>query len=280
MPLKKNSNQNLTSVNSNISPKNQDSDTLIISELASTNIQIYLPVSKTVKFLSLIVVALTLVSIIIQFTLHYLPYYPSREALVRLFNVDGEANIPAVYSTATLLFCAILLAIIAHAKKVVGNRFSRHWKALSIIFVFLSLDELVSLHEELINPMRSLFHTSGFLYFAWVIPGGIFVIICLLTFMQFLAALPKTTRRLFFLAGGIFIAGTLGVEMVGAYYSNLYGQENFVYAIVSTVEELFEMLGVIVFISALMSYINLYVKEVGLRVRFSDRQVVRSLNLQ
>ncbi|MBD3560089.1 hypothetical protein H6S82_14655 [Planktothrix sp. FACHB-1355] len=68
--------------------------------------------------------------------------------------------------------------------------------------------------------------------------------------------------------------------MVGAYYSNLYGQENFVYAIVSTVEELFEMVGVLVLISALMSYINLYVKEVGLRVRFSDRQVVRSLNLQ
>ncbi|MBD0314367.1 MAG: hypothetical protein ICV86_16405, partial [Microcoleus sp. T3-bin5] len=78
-----------------------------------------------------------------------------QERWISLFNLDREINYPSWYSSFTLLFCAILLGIIASAKKKQGDRYFGHWKALGFIFVFFSLDEILSLHEILIiNDLR------------------------------------------------------------------------------------------------------------------------------
>ncbi|MDV2991298.1 MAG: hypothetical protein N4J56_000952 [Chroococcidiopsis sp. SAG 2025] len=85
---------------------------------------------------------------------------------------------------------------------------------LSVIFLFLAIDEFASLHEKLIEPIHSKLNTSGF-YFAWVIPGAAFTFVCLLIFTRFLGHLPTQTRRLFLLAGSLYVGGTLGMEMIG-----------------------------------------------------------------
>lgn len=51
----------------------------------------------------------------------------------------------------------------------------------------LSLDEMASLHEKLMGPMREIFSiTSGPLLYAWVIPVG------LLTLVLFLVLVPSS----------------------------------------------------------------------------------------
>ena len=227
---------------------------------------------RTFKLLLLTISILATASLGVQIGVYYLPEYPLKNILSGLFFLDYETNIPTLYSALTLLFCSIILGFIANVKRASRGAYVNYWMALSIIFLFFSVDEFTSLHEKLIEPLRSSlnasgFNTSGFFHFAWVIPGAAFVFICLLAFTQFLSNLPTRTRRLFLLAGSLYISGALGMEMIGGYYSSLInGENNIIYAIIVTIEESLEMLGIAVFIYSLLHYISYYMKGTSLHI--------------
>lgn len=225
--------------------------------IPSHQVEVRLSPRRTLRFLLFVILGLNIASIVGQLTKYFLPNYFLRDRLAQLFYLDAEKNIPSLYSVSTLLFCAILLATIAYAKKVAGNRYMPYWGALSIIFLYLSWDEAVSIHEKLIDPLRSMLNASGVFHFAWVIPGSIFVFLCLLAFWGFLCVLPAKIRRLFLIAGALYVAGAIGIEMINGYHASLYGEQNIVYAILTTLEESLEMLGIAVFIYTLLSYMSL-----------------------
>ncbi|WP_449417331.1 hypothetical protein [Phormidium nigroviride] len=194
-----------------------------------------------------------------------------RERWMDLFNLDRELNYPSWYQSFTLLFCGILLGVIASAKKKQGDRYSPHWKALSIMFVLFALDESLSFHELLIIPdLRKALHLGGLFYFVWVIPGTIFVLVTAFNYFKFLLHLPLKTRYLFILAAGFYIGGALVMEMVGGYYADLAGQRNLIYGIIATTEEVCEMVGVLIFIYALLAYIGSYIQDIDLRFKVLD----------
>lgn len=61
--------------------------------------------------------------------------------------------------------------------------------------------------------------------------------------------------------------------MVGGYIKDVYGSDNMTYVMEATIEEFLDMLGVIVFIYSLLSYMSSYMKGLSLRVHFiSDRE--------
>ena len=139
------------------------------------------------------------------------------------FNFDREANFPSLYSTLTLAFCSYLLAIIALVKKKTQARYVRHWQALSLIFLFLAIDEICSIHEFLIPVTRKIIDVGGIFYFAWVIPAFILIIVFLIAFREFIFKLPKKTRNLFILAGTVYLLGALGMELIGGYLADTSG---------------------------------------------------------
>ncbi len=182
--------------------------------------------------------------------------------VVELFDLDGEKNIPAVFSTLLLLSCACLLAVIAHAHRLKGGGY-RYWLGLAWVFVFLATDEYFSLHERLVAPMRSLFNTSGLLYFAWVIPYGVALGVFALIYRRFVFGLPIRTRRLFLLAGLIYVAGALGTELfAGQYYEKVQRVDAVGSLVFVTIEELLEMTGLVMFLHALLSHIDDEVGEI------------------
>lgn len=194
-----------------------------------------------------------------------------RERWIDLFHLDRELNYPSWYQSFTLLFCGILLVVIASAKKKQDDRYFRHWKGLSIMFVIFALDESLSFHEVLIIPdLRKALHLGGLFYFVWVIPGAIFVLVTALNYFKFLLHLPSKTRYLFIAAGGIYIGGALAMEMVGGYYADLAGQRNLIYGTIATTEEIFEMVGVLIFIYALLAYIGSYIQDIDVRLKVLD----------
>lgn len=244
----------------------------ILSTYLPRELKFNISPTRTFRFLLFAIIFLILASIAGQLSIYFLPDYPSRDTIARLFYVDAERNIPSLYSASALLLCSILLVTIAYTKKIAGDSYRHSWQVLAIIFLCLSLDEIISLHENTVKPLRSALNASGVFYFAWVIPGAIFTLICLLGFSRFLIHLPAKTRRLFLIAGSIFIGGALGMELVGGYYSNFYTEHSMTYAIIVTIEESLEMLGIAVFIYALLSYISSYMKGLSLQVTFaSDR---------
>ncbi len=185
--------------------------------------------------------------------------------LVDNFNVNNEKSFPTMYSVYTLQICSILLASIAYLTKLNQGKFVRHWQVLSLIFLYLSFDEALSFHERATDPLRSMLGTTGFLRFAWVIPAFILVIIFLISYLSFLIALPKKIRNLFLISGSIFLTGALIMEMVGGKVLTVFSS-GIEYTLVVTCEEFLEMLGIVIFIYALLSYLKS--KLINIKISF------------
>ena len=213
---------------------------------------------------------------------------------LRIFDVGEERSIPTWFESILFLLCSILLAVVAVASKQRNDRYSLHWNVLSIILLLLSLDEVASIHEAIGEHLgRLLDNTMGFtpggaITYFWVVPGAIFVFIVLLAYLRFLADLPRSTRRLFLFAGALFVLGALGLEMLSAQVSSssegianwivsssggIVGRESasaiptILKGLQTSIEEMFEMLGLTAFVYALLAYIRSYVEDISIRVR-------------
>lgn len=179
-----------------------------------------------------------------------------RESVIRLVWLDGECNIPSWFSSCLLFIASVLLGLITLAQRQRRDGFLGRWLLLCLIFAFLSLDETAQLHELSIAPIRDSFHTSGYLLYPWIVPAGIVVALVGLSYLSFLAKLPRDTRRLFVAAAVIYVGGALGVEALSGRQASLEGEHNLAYHMIITIEELLEMTGVVVFIYALLHYIS------------------------
>ena len=209
---------------------------------------------KVLRVLVIMALSLALVSLAGQFSKYYLGH-DNIFGLVSRFDVASEANVPTWFSSSLLLVCSLLLSIIAVGKKRERDRYALHWCALAVIFLFLSMDEAASFHELLNRPLQSALHTNGVFRYAWVIPYGVAVMVFALVYLKFFLALPKQTRLLVFVAGCTYVSGALGLELVGGEIETHWGNQNMMWALETTVEEFLEMLGVAVFIYALLVYL-------------------------
>lgn len=173
--------------------------------------------------------------------------------LVHLFDFNEEANIPTFYSAVTLLISALLLFSITILHKRSGKSYLP-WLCLGAVFLFLTFDEFASLHELTIGVSREAFNASGYFHYAWVIPYSIGLVALGLIYIPFLKNLEKKIRNLFLLSAAIFVAGALGFEMLGGNVVQSHGPTP-LFAFFYTVEETLEMVGIAVFIFALLTYI-------------------------
>ena len=110
----------------------------------------------------------------------------------------------------------------------------------------------------------------GVLHYAWVLPGMAFVGLIGIIYLRFLLSLPRKTQRLFVLSAFVFVLGAIGVEMLSGASASQAGEETFDYALIVTIEEFLEMLGVVVLIRALLEYIEGHLG--GLQISFSRRE--------
>jgi hypothetical protein len=216
---------------------------------------------KVAVFLGIIIMCLILANMV-----GIVSKYGFGSHRIALFDLDREGNIPTLYAAVTMLSCAGLLAIIAIAKKRQEKREYLYWMGLAIVFLFLAVDDGAAIHENIIRPLRDALNTSGVLYFAWVIPYGIFVVALGLVYLRFLFSLPARIRYLIIFAGILYVGGALGFELIGGNWTELYGQENVAYALITTCEQSLQMAGILVFIYALMSYIASELKDLSLRI--------------
>jgi hypothetical protein len=186
--------------------------------------------------------------------------HPQLKGFVPLFYVDYESNVPTWYSSFGLLSAAGLLALIAAVKTAGREPFRWHWWMLSLVFLGLSVDEVATFHEYPVDAMREAFQFTGALYYPWVIQGALFLLIVAAAAWRMVWSLPMRTRILFVAAAALFGGGALGVEMLSGIQASAHGEETFAYAMIVTVEEMCEMLGVVVFIHGLLDYIQ---REIG-----------------
>lgn len=222
---------------------------------------------RIARFISLLILGITVANFFFKFIRHLSGHYLTGYGLL---DMDAEQTIPTWYSSSLLLLCAGLLAVIAQIKMKNVAPYRYHWSLLSAIFLGLSVDEAVGLHEKAIEPLRESFNLTGLLYFSWIIPGIAFLLAFILLYIKFLRHLPKQTQNLFLIGGAIYVLGSIGIEMIGGMFWESIGPYTILYQVVAITEELFEMLGVNIFIYALLSYIFSYL---NVRVYFEKEKV-------
>jgi hypothetical protein len=195
--------------------------------------------------------------------------YPTVYGLVPLFNLNGEQNVPTYFNASLHLVSSMLLAIIAVLKTAARDRFSRQWTVLCAGFLFMAFDEAAGLHELMERPMRELLggSASGYLHFAWVIPGALIALFFAVWFLRFILHLPPSTRSGVLLAGVLFVGGAVGVEVFEGHHAALHGSDNLIFDAYVLLEETLEMAGLTVFISALLGYMEMRYGEIALRLR-------------
>ncbi|WP_017733449.1 hypothetical protein [Nafulsella turpanensis] len=182
--------------------------------------------------------------------------YEQALGLVPGFNMDKEANIPTFFSGLILLTAGGLFGLIAWYKKKYLEPNVLHWALLAGVFICMALDEVASFHEHLILPLRNSLNLSGIFYYSWVLVGMAFLLAFAALYLKFFFSLPARFRWGFFLAGCVYVAGALGMELIGGFFAEQDGLINLRYALITTVEETMELIGIILLIKFLLIYLQ------------------------
>jgi hypothetical protein len=224
--------------------------------VSSANLTMTLSPWRVAQAMTAVAVLLTLLSL----SAHWLQYVAGRDHFVEyshFVNLGDEKNLPTWYSSMILMASSFLLAYIGQKRRRQLDQNWRSWINMAVIFAFLSLDEIVTIHDKIIEtPLIEWLHPTGFWAFPWVIVGWIGVSTFGLAFRRFLGNLPADTRLLFITAGAVFVTGALVLEMVSAYLMDFYVHEIIIRGLVATIQEFMEMFGIVIFIYALLVYIG------------------------
>lgn len=195
---------------------------------------------------------------------------PVSEVLVEKFSLEEEGNFPSFFSAFILLVSAALFALIGKGRRLQHNASWKYWTGLGGIFLFLSLDEAVQIHEKLDTPLIwSSFDTSGLLAWPWVILYASLATVLLALYFRFWLALPLRYRIAYAAAAFVYIGSALGFEMLEALEYTTHRRVTTKYIILTSVEEILEMSAIIFLIHTNLQYLTSQIPD--LNISFSTR---------
>lgn len=191
------------------------------------------------------------------------PLTDPANSIGHLFNLNAEMNVPTWFSISILLLVSVFTLPIALYYRRKGEP-TLAWWGIFFVFLLLSLDEGSDLHGALTglvkNPAAFGLHNA---LFSWVIPGAVIVLVFGAFYLRWVFRLPKRTRWLIIGAGTIYVGGALMLEAVGGLVAdNTYLNPG--YLVISTLEETFEMTGIVLMIYALLDH----ARQLGLAFAF------------
>lgn len=179
---------------------------------------------------------------------------------VPLFDINGEYNIPAFYSACAIWLSAALLFFIHRQEKKAGTPKAYYWRHFAYLFIFLGIDELASIHEIFGRFAPMIWERFPALHISrkWIIPFSPVVLAMAVYFFRFYLLLSKENRVRFTEAGLVFLAGAVGIEILGEWYANAHDMPQIFRGFSAIAEEGCEMLGIVLFIRALLMHIQQY----------------------
>lgn len=198
--------------------------------------------------------------------LHLLYYDLEPESFFfRKLNFDSERNLPTIFSGILHFTASYLLGTIGISRLIINNK-KWFWAVLSFLFFFLGVDEILSIHEKVSGNIKALEEMGTFLY-NWVVVYSLGTLILASVILKPLLSLPRRIYYRFILAGIIFIFGAIVLESIAVnfVFQRELASENVttepIIFVLATFEELFEMLGVALFIDTLLYFLEKYKKR-------------------
>jgi hypothetical protein len=166
-------------------------------------------------------------------------------AVLHYFDMGEELTFPTWFSTALLVTAA--LVSLAAAQRVQSPVARRGFRILTWAMFYLSLDEATELHERTTDPLRNGLDLGGLLYWSWVIPAGLAVLLVGVLLWRFLTTLPSHAQSPLMLSGALYVFCALVLELVEGYFFD-QGGASAATDILSLIEEVGEMVAVMLYI--------------------------------
>lgn len=217
---------------------------------------------------------LTVASLAGQVLLREAPGLPLVGGIAHSVYVDSEQSLPTLFAVSLLAAAAAMLAGVAVLHRRTDSRDAWYWATAAVLALLLALDEYLSLHEQLIEPLRAVLGSGpgGLLHYAWVVPGVVAVVVTTAVFVPFLRRLPRRLRGLVLLSGGLYLLGAIGAEMVGgAIESSAGDRAGYAYVAATTLEETLEMVAVVLLLYALLDHLVATYDRLDVRASLRDR---------
>ena len=165
--------------------------------------------------------------------------------IVELFDLDEEQSFGTWFSVVILLFTGYVLLLYSASQSRQGDSGILAWRILGIGFCFLSIDEMVGLHETV----------NSVIEMSWAIPGGLIALAIGVIYIPFLMGLPRPTLFRFLIGGMLYVGGAVGVELATEPYAEADLLDTLEYNLTTVLEEAMEMSGVLVFLTGLLRHI-------------------------
>jgi len=219
--------------------------------------------SRLIKLLTFIAIIL----IAIHITILGFQFYTGTSVkfeLLRMFNLDMEANLPTLYSSAILFFSAFLFYLLSKVSQDKKSKDHLFWLGLSFIFTFLAFDESIKIHEAVGDLTDKLVHGSGYLNYPWVIPYAVLVLVVGLFYIRFFWRMEQKVFWSFVGAAVMYVSGAIGFELLGANEASIHSPDTVLYSVYATTEESLEIFGVIFLIRILLNLLG----EVSFKLNF------------
>jgi hypothetical protein len=179
----------------------------------------------------------------------------SYKTLFNMFDLNKERNFPSYYSSMGLFATTVLGLWIGRWKKNAGDPFWKHWVGLGYVFLLLSVDEMISLHEWFSVLLHDQYHPTGWFQYPWVIPAIVFVAVFAGSYLKMLAALPRPLAKAMVICGAVFVTGAVGFEMLEAKWASTYGNHGYFFWFLTQIEEILEMYSIAFFNFYLLKYL-------------------------
>lgn len=213
--------------------------------------------ARQIKFV--VILASTVVWVIGVFRVLWLGLMGTETVLRNMgkLDLDSDLTLPSWYSSLMLALSALLLFLVARSVAAGSRRDALKWGFLALIFVALSMDEAIAIHEMSLQPIRNAVELPAIFTFGWIPFAMVFVLALAVIYIPFLLRLPRPLAIGMLLSAVIYVFGVIGMGMVNGFLFSAYGEEkNFVFSLMSSVEEGFEILGLTLLILTLIDHLT------------------------
>ncbi len=167
---------------------------------------------------------------------------------MKLFNLDGERNIPSYFSSLQLLMIGLSFFLISREPAEAFRPFVSFFMVIAAGFCFLAFDEAMGIHEKITHAtvqyewVPRFKGNHGVWIFAYSMIAAAFIVYFAHQAKQLLK-LCEFECRMFLLGGAVLVAGAVGMEILSYLYLRGTPGHNFLYRLEVTAEEFMEMAG-------------------------------------
>ncbi|MEO1060161.1 MAG: hypothetical protein AAFZ07_01995 [Actinomycetota bacterium] len=173
------------------------------------------------------------------------------------WGLGHEYNAPSAFAAGVILLAAALCAVAARRAQMFADPNQRGWTVLAVVLAFLAVDEAVQIHERLGERIDDRLELGGPLSFPWIVPYLVATFVLFLFLRPFLRRLEPDLRRSLMMAGAIYVGGAAGVEAIAGTWWDAQGdQADYVFHLISTVEEAMELTGMAIFVVAMVRFLS------------------------